>query len=168
LAVVRRCDKARHHRRRLGARDAGRRDHRRLRGTLRHFRRRERYAARGDRLQPAARTQARRLMAGKVVIHTDGACSGNPGPGGWGAVLQYGSTVKELKGGEPLTTNNRMELTAAISALNALTRKCEVELHTDSVYVKDGLTKWIFGWKKNGWRTADKKPVKNVELWQAL
>jgi ribonuclease HI len=107
-------------------------------------------------------------MAGKVVIHTDGACSGNPGPGGWGAVLQYNGTVKELKGGETLTTNNRMELTAAISALNALKRKCDVELHTDSTYVKDGLTKWIFGWKKNGWRTADKKPVKNVELWQAL
>jgi ribonuclease HI len=107
-------------------------------------------------------------MTGKVIIHTDGACSGNPGPGGWGAVLQYGETVKELKGGEALTTNNRMELTAAIEALNALKRKCEVELHTDSVYVKDGLTKWIFGWKKNGWKTSDKKPVKNVELWQAL
>jgi len=107
-------------------------------------------------------------MAGRVVIHTDGACSGNPGPGGWGAVLQYDGTVRELKGGEPLTTNNRMELTAAISALNALKRPCEVELHTDSVYVKDGLTKWILGWKRNGWRTRDKKPVKNVELWQAL
>jgi ribonuclease HI len=103
-----------------------------------------------------------------VTIHTDGACSGNPGPGGWGAVLQYGDKIKELKGGEALTTNNKMELTAAISALNALTRPCEVELHTDSNYVKDGLTKWIHGWKKNGWRTADKKPVKNVELWQAL
>lgn len=107
-------------------------------------------------------------MAGKVVIHTDGACSGNPGPGGWGAVLQYNGTVRELKGGEPLTTNNRMELTAAIEALNALKRACEVELHTDSQYVKNGLTSWIFGWKKNGWRTADRKPVKNVELWQAL
>ena len=107
-------------------------------------------------------------MADKVIIHTDGACSGNPGPGGWGAVLQYGETVRELKGGAPLTTNNRMELTAAIQALNALKRPCPVELHTDSVYVKDGLTKWIFGWKKNGWKTADKKPVKNVELWQAL
>jgi ribonuclease HI len=103
-----------------------------------------------------------------VTIHTDGACSGNPGPGGWGAVLQYGGKIKELKGGEAITTNNKMELTAAISALNALTRPCEVELHTDSNYVKDGLTKWIHGWKKNGWRTADKKPVKNVELWQAL
>jgi len=107
-------------------------------------------------------------MTERVIIHTDGACSGNPGPGGWGAVLQYGSTVKELKGGEALTTNNRMELTAAIEALNALKRACHVELHTDSVYVKDGLTKWIHGWKKNGWRTSDKKPVKNLELWQAL
>ena len=105
---------------------------------------------------------------GKVIIHTDGACSGNPGPGGWGAVLQYGSTVKELKGGAPLTTNNRMELTAAIEALNALKRACAVELHTDSTYVKDGLNKWMKGWKKNGWKTADKKPVKNLELWQAL
>ncbi|HEY9009632.1 MAG TPA: ribonuclease HI [Devosia sp.] len=103
-----------------------------------------------------------------VTIHTDGACSGNPGPGGWGAVLQWGDKVKELKGGAPITTNNQMELTAAIQALTALTRSCDVELHTDSNYVKDGLTKWIHGWKKNGWRTADKKPVKNVELWQAL
>lgn len=107
-------------------------------------------------------------MTGRVVIHTDGACSGNPGPGGWGAVLQYNGTVKELKGGALVTTNNKMELTAAIEALNALKRECEVELHTDSVYVKDGLTKWIHGWKRNGWRTSDKKPVKNVELWQAL
>ena len=107
-------------------------------------------------------------MTDKVIIHTDGACSGNPGPGGWGAVLQYGSTVKELKGGAPLTTNNQMELTAAIEALSALKRPCTIELHTDSNYVKDGLTKWIHGWKRNGWRTADKKPVKNTELWQAL
>ena len=108
-------------------------------------------------------------MAGDaVIIHTDGACSGNPGPGGWGAVLQYGKTVKELKGGAPLTTNNKMELTAAIEALNLLKRPCAIELHTDSNYVKDGLTKWIHGWKRNGWRTADKKPVKNAELWQAL
>jgi ribonuclease HI len=106
-------------------------------------------------------------MSERVVIHTDGACSGNPGPGGWGAVLQYGSTVKELKGGEALTTNNRMELTAAIEALNALKRACIVELHTDSVYVKDGLNKWIHGWKRNGWRTSAKAPVKNVEVWQA-
>jgi len=103
-----------------------------------------------------------------VIIHTDGACSGNPGPGGWGAVLQYGETIRELKGGAPLTTNNQMELTAAIEALNALKRPVAVQLHTDSSYVKDGLTKWIHNWKKNGWKTADKKPVKNVELWQAL
>jgi ribonuclease HI len=107
-------------------------------------------------------------MAERVIVHTDGACSGNPGPGGWGAVLQYGTTVKELTGGAPLTTNNRMELTAAIEALTALKRPVEVELHTDSIYVKDGLTKWIHGWKRNGWRTSDKKPVKNAELWQAL
>lgn len=107
-------------------------------------------------------------MSGRVIIHTDGACSGNPGPGGWGAVLQYNGTVKELKGGAPLTTNNQMELTAAIEALKALKRPCDVELHTDSVYLKDGLTKWIHNWKRNGWRTADKKPVKNAELWQAL
>jgi ribonuclease HI len=107
-------------------------------------------------------------MTERVIIHTDGACSGNPGPGGWGAVLQYGDTVKELKGGAALTTNNQMELTAAIEALNALKRPVQVELHTDSVYVKDGLNKWIHGWKRNGWRTADKKPVKNADLWQDL
>jgi ribonuclease HI len=107
-------------------------------------------------------------MTGNVIIHTDGACSGNPGPGGWGAVLQYNGTVKELKGGAQLTTNNQMELTAAIEALTALKRHCKVELHTDSVYVKDGLTKWIHGWKRNGWRTADKKPVKNEDLWRLL
>lgn len=107
-------------------------------------------------------------MADSVTIHTDGACSGNPGPGGWGAVLQYNGHIKELKGGEALTTNNRMELTAAIEALSSLKRACTVELHTDSKYVKDGLTGWIHGWKKNGWRTAAKKPVKNAELWQAL
>ena len=107
-------------------------------------------------------------MTDRVIIHTDGACSGNPGPGGWGAVLQYGTTVKELKGGAQLTTNNQMELTAAIEALNALKRPVHVELHTDSVYVKDGLNKWLPNWKKNGWRTSDKKPVKNLELWQAL
>ncbi|MDO8360469.1 MAG: ribonuclease HI [Devosia sp.] len=107
-------------------------------------------------------------MTDHVVIHTDGACSGNPGPGGWGAVLQHGATVKELKGGARETTNNKMELTAAIEALNALKRPCAVELHTDSNYVKDGLTKWIHGWKKTGWKTAAKQPVKNVELWQAL
>ena len=103
-----------------------------------------------------------------VTIHTDGACSGNPGPGGWGAVLNYNGHIKELKGGAAETTNNRMELTAAIEALNSLKRPCAVALHTDSKYVKDGLTGWIHGWKKNGWKTAAKKPVKNVELWQAL
>ena len=108
------------------------------------------------------------MSKGKVVIHTDGACSGNPGPGGWGAILDYNGTRKELFGGEPDTTNNRMELKAAIEAINALKRACAVEMHVDSNYVKDGITKWIFGWKKNGWKTADKKPVKNVELWQAL
>jgi ribonuclease HI len=107
-------------------------------------------------------------MSGAVVIHTDGACSGNPGPGGWGAILDYNGTRKELHGGEKDTTNNRMELQAAIEALTALNRPCTVEMHVDSNYVKDGITKWIHGWKKNGWKTADKKPVKNVELWQAL
>jgi ribonuclease HI len=104
----------------------------------------------------------------KVEIFTDGACKGNPGPGGWGAVIRAGTREKELSGGEPLTTNNRMELMAAIRALEALNRPCDVTLHTDSVYVRDGITKWIFGWQKNGWRTADRKPVKNSELWQEL
>ena len=104
----------------------------------------------------------------KVIIHTDGACSGNPGPGGWGAILDCNGTRKEMCGGAALTTNNRMEMQAAVEALTALTRPCEVEMHVDSQYVKDGITKWIHGWKKNGWKTADKKPVKNVELWQAL
>jgi ribonuclease HI len=104
----------------------------------------------------------------EVEIFTDGACSGNPGPGGWGAILRHGDTEKELFGGEADTTNNRMELMAAISALNALKTACKVELYTDSSYVKDGISKWIHGWKRNGWRTADKKPVKNAELWQAL
>jgi ribonuclease HI len=103
-----------------------------------------------------------------VDVYTDGACSGNPGPGGWGAILRFGDKEKELSGGEADTTNNRMELMAAISALQALKEPCEVALYTDSAYVKDGISKWIFGWKKNGWKTADKKPVKNVELWQAL
>jgi ribonuclease HI len=103
-----------------------------------------------------------------VDIFTDGACSGNPGPGGWGAVLRYGEVEKELSGGEPATTNNRMELLAAITALDALKAPCEVDLYTDSKYVMDGIEKWIHGWKKNGWKTADKKPVKNGELWQAL
>jgi ribonuclease HI len=103
-----------------------------------------------------------------VIIHTDGACSGNPGPGGWGAVLEFGQARKELSGGEAETTNNRMELMAAISALEALKRRCDVEMYVDSAYVKDGITKWIHGWKRNGWKTADKKPVKNAELWQRL
>jgi ribonuclease HI len=104
----------------------------------------------------------------KVVIHTDGACSGNPGPGGWGAILESGAHRKELKGGEQLTTNNRMELTAAIEALEALKTHSDVDLYTDSNYLRGGITSWIKGWKRNGWRTADKKPVKNVELWQRL
>jgi ribonuclease HI len=103
-----------------------------------------------------------------VIIHTDGACSGNPGPGGWGAVLEYNGTRKELSGGEAATTNNRMELMAAIAALEALKRPCRAEMHVDSQYVKDGISKWIHGWKRNGWKTADKKPVKNAELWQRL
>ncbi|WP_421952507.1 ribonuclease HI [Pelagibacterium sp.] len=107
-------------------------------------------------------------MSEPVVIHTDGACSGNPGPGGWGAVLEYNGTVKELKGGMAQTTNNQMELTAAIEALNALKRPCAVEIHTDSQYVKNGIQGWLHGWKRNGWKTAAKKPVKNVDLWQAL
>lgn len=103
-----------------------------------------------------------------VEIATDGACKGNPGPGGWGAVIRMGKNEKELSGGEPLTTNNRMEMMAAISGLNALTKPCRVTLSTDSRYVMDGLTKWIKGWQRNGWKTADKKPVKNADLWQAL
>ena len=109
----------------------------------------------------------------EVEIFTDGACSGNPGPGGWGTILRVkkaegGSRERELAGGDPATTNNRMELMAAIQGLEALKRPCRVRLFTDSIYVRDGVTKWIHGWKKNGWRTADKKPVKNVELWQRL
>lgn len=103
-----------------------------------------------------------------VEAFTDGACKGNPGPGGWGVLLRMGAHEKELSGGDPATTNNRMELTAATEALNALTKPCRVKLYTDSRYVMDGLTKWIHGWRRNGWRTADKKPVKNAELWQAL
>ena len=103
-----------------------------------------------------------------VVIYTDGACSGNPGPGGWGAILTRGDKCKEISGGEVLTTNNRMELMAAISALESLKRPSRVALHTDSQYVRNGITSWIHGWKRNGWKTADKKPVKNAELWQRL
>ena len=104
----------------------------------------------------------------KVIIFTDGACSGNPGPGGWGALLRYGDTEKKLSGGELETTNNRMEMMAAIKALESLKRPVQVELYTDSVYVRDGITRWIQGWKARGWKTANKKPVKNVDLWQRL
>ena len=103
-----------------------------------------------------------------VEIFTDGACRGNPGPGGWGALIRSGARELELSGGEPLTTNNRMELMAAIKALEALKKPCRVKLHTDSIYVRDGITRWIHGWMRNGWRTADRKPVKNAELWQEL
>ncbi len=105
----------------------------------------------------------------KVVdVYTDGACKGNPGPGGWGALLRYGDRERELCGGEPATTNNRMELTAVIRALEALKHPCKVKLHTDSQYVQKGITEWIANWKKRGWKTADKKPVKNEDLWREL
>lgn len=104
----------------------------------------------------------------QVEIATDGACKGNPGPGGWGAIIRYGGHEKEIAGGEPETTNNRMELRAAIEALNALKRPCRVKLSIDSTYVKDGITQWVHNWQKNGWRTAAKKPVKNADLWQDL
>jgi len=104
----------------------------------------------------------------RVVIATDGACKGNPGPGGWGAVLRFGAREKDMSGHEAVSTNNRMELMAAIRALQALTKPCHVTLMTDSVYVRDGITKWVHGWQKNGWKTAAKKPVKNAELWQEL
>ena len=103
-----------------------------------------------------------------VDLFTDGACRGNPGPGGWAALLRMGDKERELSGGEPLTTNNRMELLAAIRGLEALKRPCRVTLHTDSMYVRDGITKWVHNWRRNGWRTSDKKPVKNAELWQEL
>lgn len=103
-----------------------------------------------------------------IQIWTDGACSGNPGPGGWGALIRWNGHEKELHGGDPATTNNRMEMTAVIEALKAINRPSKITLHVDSTYVKDGLTKWIKGWKRNGWKTADKKPVKNQELWMAM
>jgi ribonuclease HI len=107
-------------------------------------------------------------MTPKVTIYTDGACKGNPGPGGWGAILFYGDKKKEICGGEPATTNNRMELMAAIQALELLNRPCTVELHTDSQYVMKGIQEWIRGWKARGWKTADKSPVKNDDLWKRL
>src|ERR1700761_564278 len=132
----------------------------------------------GSRLPPPRRYPSGMTEAGNsrvddpprppAVIYTDGACSGNPGPGGWGAVLRYGDTLRELHGGERATTNNRMELMAVISALEALKRPVPVQLYTDSRYVLDGITKWLPGWKRAGWLTAAKKPVKNVDLWQRL
>src|SRR5690606_36815007 len=107
-------------------------------------------------------------MSERVRIHSDGACSGNPGPGGWGAIIEHNGVRAELKGGEQLTTNNRMELTAAIMALESLPASCKADLSTDSQYVKGGITGWIKNWKRNGWKTADKHPVKNIELWQRL
>jgi ribonuclease HI len=104
----------------------------------------------------------------RVEMFTDGACKGNPGPGGWAVLLRMGDKEREISGGEPLTTNNRMELLAAIRGLEALKRPCHVSLHTDSIYVRDGITKWIHAWRRNGWRTSAKKPVKNAELWQEL
>jgi ribonuclease HI len=108
------------------------------------------------------------MTSKRVTLYTDGACSGNPGPGGWGAILIFGDARKTLKGGALETTNNRMELQAAAEGLEALKRGCAVDLHTDSQYVKNGITSWIHGWKRNGWRTADKKPVKNEDLWRRL
>ena len=107
-------------------------------------------------------------MAKQVELFTDGACRGNPGPGGWGVLIRYGDHEKEMYGGEKETTNNRMELTAVIEGLNSLTRQCSVKVTTDSTYVKDGITSWIHNWKKRNWKTASKKPVKNQDLWQAL
>ena len=112
--------------------------------------------------------QEQEMTTTRVAIFTDGACRGNPGPGGWGAILKFRTVEKELSGGTADTTNNRMEMMAAISALEALKRPAAVDLHTDSTYVRDGITKWIHGWKKRDWRTADKKPVKNVDLWQRM
>jgi len=104
----------------------------------------------------------------EVAAFTDGACRGNPGPGGWGAVLRFGSREKELCGGDPQTTNNRMEMTAAIRALESLRERCRVQVYTDSVYLKNGITEWLPNWRRRGWRTADRKPVKNQDLWEAL
>lgn len=108
------------------------------------------------------------MTNGVVDVYTDGACKGNPGVGGWGVLLEYDGAVRELYGGEPLTTNNRMELTAVIRALEALKRSCRVRLHTDSQYVQQGISSWIHNWKRRGWRTADRKPVKNADLWRQL
>lgn len=116
----------------------------------------------------AVSSQDGERAASKVVVFTDGACKGNPGRGGWGVVLRYGEIEKELFGGEASTTNNRMELTAAIRALEALKRRCAVQLHTDSKYLIDGIKSWIHGWKRRGWKTADKQPVKNEDLWRRL
>ncbi len=107
-------------------------------------------------------------MTDKVIVYTDGACKGNPGPGGWGVVLRYGEVCKTMHGGEADTTNNRMELMAAIRGLQALKRPCEVAIYTDSQYVRKGITEWLAGWKRNGWKTASKKPVKNADLWREL
>jgi ribonuclease HI len=107
-------------------------------------------------------------LSARVEVWTDGACSGNPGPGGWGAILRFSDQTKELCGGEQLTTNNRMELLAAIRSLEALTRPCAVDIHTDSQYVRGGVTEWMKGWKRNGWKTKDKKQVKNQDLWEQL
>lgn len=112
--------------------------------------------------------RAERILMKQILIHTDGACRGNPGPGGWGALLQYNGSQKPLKGAEATTTNNRMELTAAIRALDALKEPCQVVLVTDSNYLRQGITQWLQDWKRRGWRTADKKPVKNTDLWQQL
>ena len=119
-------------------------------------------------MKPAVAAAAPETQGKTVHIYTDGACKGNPGPGGWGALLAWNGTERELFGGEPATTNNRMELTAVIEALAALTRPCRVLLHTDSQYVQKGITEWIRGWKARGWRTAAKEPVKNADLWKKL
>src|SRR5258706_931801 len=117
---------------------------------------------------PMASSPEKAAPPSTVIDYPDGGCKGNPGPGGWGALLRYNGHEREIWGGEPLTTNNRMELMAAIAALETLTRPCRVEVHTDSQYLRNGITEWIAGWKANGWRTAQKKPVKNADLWQRL